>query len=217
MDLNSFQKGGFWDDAKGGWLDDKLVKAAREEEMGYVRKHVIYMRVPRSMCYTETEKAPIKTGWADTNKGTAADPNIRCRWVAKEFNAGPRPDLYAGTSPIEGVRSVVSQVASTGRRDTVLTIIDVRRAYFYAAAQRRVFVELPPEDYQPDDENMCGLLCASLYGTRDAAQRWGASCEERTTKLEFTVAVYAVCGYYHPQWKLHVLDMTMNYGNETTT
>ena len=35
-----------------------------------------------------------------------------------------------------------------------------------------MFVELPPEDYQPGDEHMCGLLRCSLYGTRDAAQNW---------------------------------------------
>ena len=47
---------------------------------------------------------------------------------------------------------------------------DVRRAYFYAPARRKVFVELAPEDYPPGDEHMCGLLRYSLNGTRDAAQ-----------------------------------------------
>ena len=42
----------------------------------------------------------------------------------------------------------------------------------YAPARRKVFVELPPEDYQPGDEHMCGLLRYSLYGTRDATQNW---------------------------------------------
>ena len=53
-----------------------------------------------------------------------------------------------------------------------MALVDVRRAYFYAPAQRRVFVELPPEDYQAGDEHMCGLLQYSFYGTRDAAQNW---------------------------------------------
>ena len=35
-----------------------------------------------------------------------------------------------------------------------------------------MFVELPPEDYQPGDEHRCGLLQYILYGTRDAAQNW---------------------------------------------
>ena len=53
-----------------------------------------------------------------------------------------------------------------------MALVDVRRAYFYAPARRKVFVELPPEDYQPGDERICGLLRYSLYGTRDAAQNW---------------------------------------------
>ena len=67
---------------------------------------------------------------------------------------------------------VLSLVASSGRPDTTLMIIDVRRAFFYAPATRRIFVDLPEEDWQPGDETMCGLLRQSLYGTRDAAQNW---------------------------------------------
>ena len=48
--------------------------------------------------------------------------------------------------------------------------VDVKRAYFYAPARRQVFVELPAEDWQEGDENMCGELRVSLYGTRDAAR-----------------------------------------------
>ena len=53
-----------------------------------------------------------------------------------------------------------------------MSLVDVRRAYFYAPARRRVFVEMPPEDHQPGDEHTCGSLQYSSYGTRDAAQNW---------------------------------------------
>ena len=43
-----------------------------------------------------------------------------------------------------------------------MALIDVRRAYFYVPARRRVFVELPPEFDQPGDEHMCGLLAMQL-------------------------------------------------------
>ena len=95
------------------------------------------------MCIAESGRQPIKSGWADTNKGTAKRPNVRSRFVAKEYNTGPRPDLFAATSPLEAVKLVVSQAASTGRADQVLCIVDVRRAYFYAKSTRRVFVEIP--------------------------------------------------------------------------
>ena len=171
-DLASLQKGHYWDDARGGWLDPELVVRARREEMEYVHKHRVYERIPRAVCWQETGRPPIRTGWVDTNKGTAEEPNIRSRWVAKEFNTGPRPDLFAATSPLEGVKLVISEAASSKRADTVLLIVDVRRAYFYARAQRRVFVELPSEDWQDGDEDRCGVLRASLYGTRDAARNW---------------------------------------------
>ena len=47
-----------------------------------------------------------------------------------------------------------------------MVLVDVRRAYFYVPARRRVFVELPPEDHQAGDEHMCGLLQYSLYARR---------------------------------------------------
>ena len=68
---------------------------------------------------------------------------------------------------------MVSKCASDNRDDLCIGVIDVRRAYFYAPTKRRVFVQLPPEDYKPGDEEMCGLLQYSFHGTRDAAQSWG--------------------------------------------
>ena len=73
-------------------------------------------------------------------------PNIRSRWVAKEYNTGPRPDLLSATSPLEGVKLVISEVTSSNQKRTVLLVIDVRRAYFYAKARRRVYIELPKGD-----------------------------------------------------------------------
>ena len=66
-----------------------------------------------------------------------ACPNIRSRWVAKEYNTGPRPDLFSATSPLEGVKLVISEAASSNPKGTVLLVIDVRRAYFYAKAKGR--------------------------------------------------------------------------------
>ena len=106
----------------------------------------------------------------------------------------------------------MSQVASTGRSDTVLTIIDVRRAYFYAAAQRRVFIELPAEDYRQGDEQMCGLLCASLYGTRDAAKNWEAELGGYLQQLGLKKGLASPCLYSTPNGDLcvavHGDDMT---------
>ena len=54
----------------------------------------------------------------------------------------------------------LSEIATGKRGRKVVALVDVRGAYFYASARRRVCVELLPEDYQPGDEHMCGLLHA---------------------------------------------------------
>ena len=132
QELNSIREGKYWDDAKGGWLNPILVRKAREEEMRYVEKHAVYEKVPMSHCWKETGKNPINTGWADTNKGTSECPNMRSRWVAKGYNTGPRPDLFSATSPLEGVKLVISEAASSNQQGTVLLMIELRRAYFHA-------------------------------------------------------------------------------------
>ena len=72
--------------------------------------------------------------------------------------------------PLEALKVVLSEIVTGERGGKVVALVDVRRAYFYAPARRRVFVELPHEDYQAGDEHMCGLLQYSVHGTRDAAQ-----------------------------------------------
>ena len=130
------------DGAKGGWSDPILVRKALEEEMLYVKKHAVCEKVAMSQRWKETGKNPKKTGWADTNKGTSWCPNMRSRWVAKEYNTGRRPDLFSATPLQERVKFVISEAASGNQKGTVLLVIDVRRAYFCAKARRRVYIDL---------------------------------------------------------------------------
>ena len=102
-------------------------------------------------------------------------PNVRSRWVAKEYNTGARPDLFSATSPLEGVKLVISEAASSNQKGTVLLEIGDRKAYFCAKARRRVYIELPKGDGGGPGSRQCGLLRKSLCVTRDAAQNW--ECE----------------------------------------
>ena len=54
-------------------------------------------------------------------------------------------------------------------------IVDIKRAYFYAPAQKPIYVRLPPEDPRAGDPTICGRLRKSLYGTRDAGSNWHAA------------------------------------------
>ena len=56
-----------------------------------------------------------------------------------------------------------------------------------------MFVELPPEDYQPGDEHMCGLLQYRLYGTRDAAQNSEEELASTLSDLKLTRGVACPC------------------------
>ena len=166
MSMLSVLEGWHWDDNKGGCLDPELCAKARREEVEYLRRHKMYTRVPREVWLSGTGRAPNKTGQAETDKGQPGKPNIRARWVAKEFETHARPELYASTPLLEELKVVLSEIAKGRLGGKVVALVDVRRAYFYAPARIRVFVELPPEDYQAGDEHMCGLLQYSLYARR---------------------------------------------------
>ena len=82
---------------------------------------------------------------------------IRSRIVAREFNSGDRPDLYAGTAPLEALKAFIC-IAANHCPEFSLMHLDVSRAYFHAKAQRPVLVKLPSEDCSEKDEGKIGLL-----------------------------------------------------------
>ena len=125
-----------------------------------------------SECWEKTGKGPIAVRWVDINKGDETHPSYRSRLVAKEFRTKVDPELYAATPPGECLRLLLSQLAMNDSFD--LLYADVSRAYFYAQAVRPVYVQLPAEDTEKGDEQRCGKLHMSMYGTRDAAVNWSA-------------------------------------------
>ena len=111
------------------------------------------------------------------NKGDSKSPEYRSRLVAQELKKDVREDLFAATPPLEAKKALFSLAAtslakgrgSAGGGTMKLLFIDVKRAYFYAAARRNVYVKLPPADYT---EGMCGKLNKAMYGTRETASNW---------------------------------------------
>ena len=89
--------GWHWGDNKGGWLDPELCAKARREEVE---------------CLSETERAPIKTVWAEICKGRPGKPKVCARCVAKECKTFARPELYASTPPLEVLKVVLSEIAT---------------------------------------------------------------------------------------------------------
>ena len=100
------------------------------------------------------------------------DTDYRSRLVAKEFKRGDKRELFAGTPPLEALKVLISDAATIDQdcnEEKKLMINDVKRAYFYAAATRPVYKEIPAEDLEPGDEMRVGELQLSMYGTREAA------------------------------------------------
>ena len=98
-------------------------------------------------------------------------PDVRSRYVGKEFATGVDASLYAGTPPLEALKMLIGEAASRKSEKLHIMLSDVKRAYFHAAAKRELYVEIPQEnpDWSPD---AIGRLNLALYGTRDAAKLW---------------------------------------------
>ena len=92
--------GQFVDDIKGAVLDSKLTQKARDEEMEVFIEREVYELVPKSKLPRNAKIIGARR--VDTNKGTEAEPRIRSRLVAQEFNPGGDPDgdLFAPNPPL---------------------------------------------------------------------------------------------------------------------
>ena len=191
------------DDVSGATLDPKLVEKARREEMKYFKEMGVYVKVPKQECWLQTGKEPIAVRWIDINKGDVENPNYRSRLVAKEFRTEVNPELYAATPPSECLRMLISRMAS--REGAEMMYADVSRAYFYAKAVRPVYVKLPDEDKGEGDDEMCGRLMMSMYGTRDAAINWAAEYTETLLQEGFLRGRANTCLFYNPKTDVAVM------------
>ena len=83
-----------------------------------------------------------------------------------------------------------------------LDFIDVRRAYVHAPAIRKVFIQLPDEDYE---EGMCGELIKAMYGTRDAAQNWEIEYGQFMEEMNFMRGKSSPCVFNNKERELRVV------------
>ena len=164
-------------------LDIRKVRKARRIEMGFIQERKVYKYASRAQAQKLGHNI-IGVKWVDTNKGDDLFENYRSRLVAREFRSKHESGLFAATPPLESLKALLGAFVSDvydqhGKwRDQEcdqrmgIMLIDIKRAHFYAAAQRQLFVDLPPEDPQHGDPDACGELLQSLYGTRDASSNW---------------------------------------------
>ena len=125
--------------------------------------------------------------------------------MAKEFNTGVCPELYAATPPGECLRLMLSRMASGRSTDTGLMYADVSRAYFYAKAVRPVYVKLPDEDREAGDEGRCGRLKMSMYGTRDAALNWALEYGDTLKAAGYEQGRANPCLFHHAELQVSIM------------
>ena len=99
--------------------------------------------------------APADTKLIDTNEASEEEPmKLRTRIVSRELKSGDRPDLYAGTLPLQALKAI-SCIAAHHNRTFSIMHIDV---CWYVCQRRTECWTVWIEDKR-------------MVGTRDAANR----------------------------------------------
>ena len=102
-----------YDEITGAALPPQLVQQARAEEIKFMLEWGVWERTLITDCWRETGKAPIGSKLVDVNKGDAAKPLIRSRFVVKEIATYKSDDFFAATPPLESLRRLLSLAASS--------------------------------------------------------------------------------------------------------
>lgn len=127
--------------------------------------------------------------------GDEKHPKYRSSSAARKLARNKQDDLFAATQLFEVMKLLPSSLA-TGNEGERLMVTDVKRAYFYARSKRLTCVQPPPEDIGSGEENMCGRLHDSTYGTRDAAANWSEECTQRSVDMGFEARNASPCIFH---------------------
>ena len=184
----------YLDEKTGEVLDPKLVEIARQEEVAFMNKIVVFEESSREECWEETGKAPVSTKWVDLNKGSKTAPEVRCRLVARDFKPKgerDREDLFAAMPPPEAKKTLFSKAVANdepcrrgGDERLKLMFVDVRKAHLngHLEDHENAFVAFPAER---GERGRCVRLKRWLYGMRPAAAAWEADYAAKLRDIGF--------------------------------
>ena len=173
----------------------------------YLLSRKVYSYATDAEAWTVTRKRPLRLKWIDSNKGDRNAFSIRSRLVGTEIRRKRTESIFSATPPLESLRLLLARAASEppvrpcGRRNSdpyKIQLIDVSRAHFYADAVRDVYIQLPAEDPRSEEPGACSKLEKTMYGTLDAAERWGEHYAATLTKAGFLRGTASPCHFYHP-------------------
>ena len=87
----------------------------------------MYEKVDEKEAVEKYGITPVDTKWVDTHKAFEGEPmHVKLRMCAREFKSDDRPDLYAGTPPLEALKAIIS-IAANHKETFSIMHIDVSR------------------------------------------------------------------------------------------
>ena len=177
-------------------LDPERVAEGERAELERFKKMGVYDYETRAVAMNDELGKFVKVKWVRTNKGTAMNPEVRCRLVAQELGYGQRMDeLFAGTPSLMAVKLILHHAAK-GEPEQGIMVLDVKCAFLYGQIRRRVYIELPQQDSRSADKSVVGVLREAMYGTRDAPQIW-QEVEKAMRDLGFELSILHSSVFYH--------------------
>ena len=130
----------------------------------------------RSEALNDPDGSFVKVKWVRTNKGTEAQPNIRCRLVAQEIGYVQRFDeLFSGTPSLISTKIAIVHAA---KEERAIMVMDVKCACLHGVCRCRIFIDLPRQENKHGAADLVGLLQKAMYGTLDAPQIWAKEVQK---------------------------------------
>jgi hypothetical protein len=180
-------------------LDPLKVEEGEAEEMSRFQKMKVYKYVDRQAAYADHEGIFVKVKWVRNVKGE----KVRCRLVAQELAYGQRDDeLFSGTPPLMVVKMLIALACLDPNLH--VSIVDVKCAFLYGWARRKVYIELPSRDPE-SGKNLVGQLLKAMYGTRDAPQIWQEVVKKKMVSIGFVTSSLHAGVYRHANRMLIVV------------
>lgn len=207
----------YYDENTGEVFDQRLVREAEAEELKRFEKMGVYTYADRETALHDPEGIFVKVKWVRVNKGSKSKPKMKCRLVAQELAYGTRMDeLYANTPSLSCVKMAMVYAAEEGNNRKLMTL-DVKSAFLYGAARRKIYIELPSADPQAGGSKV-GLLRKALYGTRDAPQIWQHEVRKTLKQMGFRQSTLQPSVYVHDEMEImlvvHVDDFLVAASQE---
>ena len=198
------------DDVKGGPLDPREVKAARQKgKYSILWDMEVYEYFTEAEARARTGRNPVDLNFIDTNKGSAEAPRYRSRLVCTEVRHKEVEPIFSATPPPETLPVLLCIACQEDvfrvEDPLLISIADVSRAHFYADAVSDVYVRLPDEDPKAKQPGVCGKVRKTMYGSLVAAQR----CEEHHAQVletgGFSRGVASPCHFSHKDLQTNIL------------